>query len=285
MPSQIKLGQFQITILHDGYMEFSPLSVFSSNADYPLLQSFLRSQNLPTNRIVLSNNIPLVRTQTQWILIDGGSGLKFMKTTGSLLQNLYSAGVQPDRINAVVITHAHPDHLWGLITARQETFPNATYFLHHLEWRFWTDPSLIHNSPDYKHFFIRGTQKILQALKHKIQPVQGNTQVLPGITLLDTPGHTPGHSAVMIESQGEMALCVGDTLVHPWTSFEHPEWAFGHDLIPHQACSTRRRLLDMAATDYLNVLGFHLPFPGIGNIVRHKSFYQWLSLDQRQTSH
>ena len=272
-----KVGSFDLAVVSDGFIDIAPLLYFSPNADENQMRAALHDHFLPTDKITVHINVLLINTGTHLVLIDTGSGHSFVEGTGSLLDSLKAANINPLDIDTIVLTHAHPDHAWGIITERnQERFPYATYFIDQLEWDFWTDPTLLSRAPEENHGFIRGAQNNLSPIENKLNKISAQTEVVPGITMIPTYGHTPGHHSVMIESDGESLLCSADTLVHPVTSFAYPEWYFGFDGDPDQAATTRRRLLDMAASDRLRLLCYHLPYPGLGHVVRHQTAYRWI---------
>ena len=272
-----KVGTFDLTVVTDGFIDIAPLLYFSPNADEERMKAALRDRFLPIDKITVHINVLVVDTGRNLVLIDTGSGHTFIKGTGVLSDSLQAAGIDPRDIDTVVLTHAHPDHAWGIINPQnRERFPNATYFIGQLEWDFWTDPTLLSRAPEENHGFIRGAQNSLFPIGHKIQRISRQTEVVSGITMMPTYGHTPGHHSVMIDSCQESLLCSADTLVHPITSFEYPEWYFGFDGDPNQAVTTRRRQLDMAASDQLRLLCYHLPYPGLGHVTRHGSAYRWI---------
>ena len=272
-----KVGTFDLAVISDGFIDIAPLLYFNPNADEEEMIQALRENFLPIDRVTLNINVVVINTGQNLVLIDTGSGPTFIKGTGLLQDRLSSAGLNPLNIDTVVLTHAHPDHAWGIITSQnRERFPNATYFIGQTEWDFWNDPTLLDRAPEENHGFIRGAQKNLRPIESKTQKIRCEAEVVSGITMIPTFGHTPGHHSVMIESAGETLLCTGDTLVHPVTSFAYPEWYFGFDGDPEQAVRTRRRQLDRAASERLRLLGYHLPYPGLGHVARHGLAYRWI---------
>jgi glyoxylase-like metal-dependent hydrolase (beta-lactamase superfamily II) len=145
------------------------------------------------------------------------------------------------------------------------------------ELHFWNDPGLAPNMPSGLFRQVaEGTFAHLERLNDRLRPVAAPGEAVPGIHFLPTPGHTPGHAAVAIESEGELILSTGDLVGDPIFSFERPHWRFGFDWDPDQGVATRRAFLDRAANERARVFGFHLPWPGFGHVARSGDAYRWI---------
>ena len=268
-----KVGAFKLSVISDGCFDIAPLSRFSPNADQATLENTLKTHSLPTDKVTLPINILTIDSGQRRVLIDCGSGHSFVEGTGLFSES--SAAVNPLEIDAIALSHAHPDHVGGLIASdNQYRFPNATCFIDQKEWQFWTDPTL--TLPQDQHSLITTARAALSLIDNNTEKLSTQTEILPGITMLPSYGHTPGHHSVLIESDGESLLCVGDIFPHPLTSFAYPEWGFGFDIDPDQAIATRKRSLDTAASEQLRVFGYHLPYPGLGYVVRRGRSYRWI---------
>jgi glyoxylase-like metal-dependent hydrolase (beta-lactamase superfamily II) len=196
---------------------------------------------------------------------------------GKLAENLQAAGIDRAKITKIVFTHAHPDHLWGVAddvgTLR---FPNASYFVAEKEWNFWMAEDVVKKLPENFQRFALGAKRDLSRIKDKLKTVKPGDDIVSGVRILDTPGHTPGHISLEIAG-GEGLIIVGDVAVNAAVSFAHPEWRLAFDSIPELAIASRRRLLDRSATDKTRLLGSHWPYPGLGAAERKDGAYRFVA--------
>jgi glyoxylase-like metal-dependent hydrolase (beta-lactamase superfamily II) len=274
---RFKLGSFEITSLTDGPIALTPLSILGTNAPEDELRRLLADNFLPTDAANIFTNVMLVNTGRNLALIDAGGG-RWQPTTGRLLQSLAAAGIDPADVDTIVISHGHLDHLWGVADREAGVvhFPNATLHLSEPEWELWSDAGNAASFPDELDWLLEGSVRTLELIADRVEVFKAGAEIVPGIATVDAPGHTPGHSASLIESEGEALLCLGDAAVHPLVSFAHPEWHFGFDMDAEQASAARRRLLDRAATDRLLTTAYHMPFPGLGHVARDGGAYRWV---------
>jgi glyoxylase-like metal-dependent hydrolase (beta-lactamase superfamily II) len=263
----VALGDTEVTVLSDGEIVL-PISTLAPNVDQEELKALLEAAGLPTDRRVGAVNVTLLKRGEETVLIDTGGGMNFMESTGRLSESIEMAGIDPEAVTKVVLTHAHPDHCWGVIDDFEEAerFPNASYLIGAAEWDFWMDPDIASKVPDQLVPFGLGAQRNLMPVAEKTDRVYDGHTVIPGVTMISTPGHTPGHMSVMVDSGGGQLLVTGDALTHQTVSFERPDWHFGFDQIPEQAVETRKTLLGMLAADKVNIIGYHLPWPGMGRV-------------------
>ncbi len=269
---EFSFGDFEITVLSDGEIVL-PVSTLAPKVDPEALKTLLEAAGLPTDRRVGAVNVTLLKHGEDLVLIDTGGGMNFMDSAGRLTDSLELAGVDPDAVTKVVLTHAHPDHVWGIIDDFEESerFPNADYVIGSTEWDFWMDPDILTKVPDTMAPFALGAQRNINPVAEKTERVSDGFAVMPGVTMMATPGHTPGHMSVLVESGGSQLLITGDALTHQVVSFERPDWHFGFDQIPEQAVETRKRLLGMLAADRVGIVGYHLPWPGVGRVEATKA--------------
>ena len=277
-PYSQMLGTLEITVLSDGHLVI-PAPFLAANVERMQLDAALKAAGLSAEIAEPPTNITLIRTGAETILIDTGAGPHFMPTAGKLLANMEAAGIDPASITKVIFTHAHPDHIWGTLDDfdAAPNFPNATYLIAATEWAFWMADDVAAKLPADRQSFAPGAQRNLRRIKDKVRLVKPGENLAPGLRALDTAGHTVGHIAIEVSSGDKGLLVLGDALTHPLISFAHPEWkpaADHHDA--DQAVATRKRLLDRLATDRTPVIGFHLPFPGIGRVERNGSAYRYV---------
>ena len=281
---RFKLGDFEITMLTDG-LNTTPLGFSASNIDEEQLKTYLKANQLPTDQRQSHLNVCLINTGDHLILVDAGSGDNFRDTAGKLTESLEAAGHEREDVDAVIITHGHPDHIWGIIDDFEEEprFPNASYFINPTEWDYWTAEDLETRMPEGFKFFAAGAKRNLSPIAELTSRSKPGTEILPGISTIATPGHTLGHTSVLAESKGEKLLVVGDAITHPLISLEHPEWQPQMDMDKETAVKTRKKLLDMTATDRMIVASYHIPFPGVGYIARNGTSYRWIPLTWQWT--
>jgi glyoxylase-like metal-dependent hydrolase (beta-lactamase superfamily II) len=237
---------------------------------------------LPTNHVRLTFNILLVKFGSEWVMIDSGCGTLFGPAGGRLLANLRAAGIAPELVSAIILTHVHGDHFGGLLDAstKEPLFKNAALFIHKNEYAFWTsaspDLSAMPMDEATKKDFIQGAQNCLAALKPKWQLITGGEKLFDGLEIIDAPGHTAGHITLMISSGTEQVLHIVDTAHHHAISFAHPEWTMAFDAQPELAIATRKKLFDRAAADRLRIFGAHMPFPALGHVRRAGDAFEYI---------
>lgn len=266
---RFRLGGFECTVVSDGMIDLPPHPTFGGNAATEAeVTAALRTALLPTDRLPTNLNCIVVNTGRELVLLDAGVGPQpaFGTGTGRLVQALTAAGIQPAEIDIVAFTHAHPDHAWGIADAAgNDVFPNARYAISSTDFDSWTNEALL-AQPEPVRSFAAGTRAAFLPRRDRFTMLAVNAEVVPGIRAMPTPGHTPGHVSYHLESEGRRLLVLGDVANHHVLALRRPDWPFGFDADPAQASATRRRTLDMAASDRLQVLGYHFPWPGLGHV-------------------
>ncbi|MGM4913176.1 MBL fold metallo-hydrolase [Rhizobium sp. 768_B6_N1_8] len=272
---QLKHGRFDITVLSDGYITLTS-DILMPDGHPDEIGRILGRLGGGVDSAALQTNIPLIRHGNDLILIDTGAGGNFQPSDGRLAANLASVGVDPASITKVVFTHAHPDHSGGTTTAdRSLLFPNAHYYVNEAEWSFWADPEYEAKMPKPLHAFARGAQRDLLAVKDRLTMVKPGDEILSGMNVVSTRGHTPGHISLELAGDGNL-LIAGDVIPNDIISFENPRWHFGFDTEPEVAISNRAALLDKAENEKLRMLGYHWTYPGVGYVERKGSAYRFL---------
>ncbi|SMX40645.1 MBL fold metallo-hydrolase [Maliponia aquimaris] len=270
------LGEAVLTVVSDGHLEI-PAAGLGVNADPEEVKAFLESYFLSTEMNYSHTNHLVVQSGDATVLVDVGSGNRFLPTSGRLMANLESAGIDPASITHVVFTHAHPDHIWGIRDDFDEAiFPDAAYYIGGTERDFWLQDGLVDRvTPDLQQFVV-GAVNSLNVEGAEWELTSDGTEIVPGVRVIDTPGHTPGHMSVVVESGGKQLIALGDCMTHAWMSTTRPDWVGSSDMDAEQTVATRRRLLDMAAADRMAVLGYHFPFPGVGHIAREGDAFRFV---------
>lgn len=276
-PHTFTHGAFEITVLSDGHLEF-PASIHGLGQPPEAVQALLQAAGLDREVLKPAANPALIRAGSDLILVDTGSGDGFQPSAGRMLENLAAAGIEPGAITRVVFTHAHPDHIWGT-TASDGTllFPNAAYYVSAVERDFWMTPDLESTMPREMHPLVAGARANLEAVADRLTVVRPGDDIVSGISVVDTAGHTPGHISLALEGEDGL-LIPADAITEPAIYFAHPEWLFAFDMDGGQAVASRKAILDRAATDRMKMLGFHWPYPGTGFAERHGSAYRFVPL-------
>lgn len=273
---RITQGDFDITVLSDGYFTL-PADIIMPEATPAERTDILKRLGGNADSVPTPANIPVIRTEKDIIVVDVGSGTNFQATAGMFGKNFDIAGIDPNDVTKVVFTHAHPDHTGGTLTqAGALRFPNAEYFVSGKEWAFWTDPDFETKMPKAMHSFARGAQRDLFAVKDRVKLVKDGDDIVTGMRVLDTEGHTPGHISLELAG-GDGMIISADAATNRIVSFEHPGWKFGFDTLADVAIRNRQKLMDRAATDRIKLLGYHWTYPGIGYAERKGTSYRFVA--------
>lgn len=268
-------GNFEVTVMSDGHLVL-PGNVLAPTAPPELLEPLLKEAGITAERMESPTNVTVVRAGSDLIVFDTGSGSGFQPTAGKLMENLKASGIDPASVTKVAFTHAHPDHAWGTVNEQGElNFPNATYHVPEGEWNFWMDKDIFTKVPKEVHPFAEGAQKHLGAAGDRVTIVKPGDEIVAGLVVVDTAGHTPGHASFELKGDGGLIL-VGDAAPSPIVHLAHPEWPFAYDAIPDLAVANRRKLLERAADEKIKLLGFHWPYPGVGHAERKDSGFRYV---------
>lgn len=274
-PFAFKHGAFDVTVVSDGHLVL-PVSMLAPGAPPDQRAILLKAARQTAEQYESPTNITLIRTASDLILVDMGSGDRFMPTAGKLWDNLKAAGIDKAAITKVIFTHGHPDHLWGAVDELDDLVtPDAAFYVGAAEWNFWQGDNAVRGLPAERAGFITGARRNYAAIKKRIAMFKPGDDIVTGLRIIATFGHTQGHCSLELAG-GEGLIVGGDALTHPLISFAHPEWKPAADHVPDQAIETRKRLLDRLATDRSKLIGFHLPYPGLGTVERRDGAYRFV---------
>lgn len=261
-------GEFAVSAVSDGVLYSNHDVILLDRAESERLTGIPYGQPVP-----LDVNAFLIRHRGKLILSDAGSGHTMQPTLGKLPQNLRAIGAAPEEIDIILLTHLHPDHSLGLVDeAGRAVFSKAEVMVHEIEAQFWLDRV---PQPTDSERVARGTKAqraVTAPYRDRIRRIKDG-EVLPGITAMLQPGHTPGHTNYLIQSGGERILMWGDIVHLASVQMARPDATLVFDVEPDVARASRQRVLDFAATEGLVVAGAHLPAPGFGRVVRAGAGY------------
>ena len=274
---RLSLGSREVIVLSDGHMVV-PTSILAENVPQAELAAFLASRSVGPDRMPFHINVALIKTGSDYVLIDAGAGGTWEQTAGKLADSLEAAGIKPEQIGTVVLTHAHPDHIWGLIDDLDNSlrYPNAQYCISAREFDFWTSGESARLTGPIEGI-AAGAKRVMKAIEGRTKRVKPGEEIVPGIAAIDTAGHTPGHISLLVSSGSDKLLVTADAVQNAHVSFAHPDWQPRADMDGARAAKSRRQVLDMAASAKLRVLSYHIPFPGLGRVERKGSAYTWMA--------
>ena len=274
---KFQLGKFEIYSIGDGTLSIAP-ELFGTNTSAAFIENLLELYSLPSDELLAPMNTTLINTGNELILFDTGISA-LIPTGGAIPHTLSQLGISTNDIDSVVYTHAHPDHVGGNLNADGSLmYPNAKFYMSRTEWEFWhglpedTGDAGFNNTRD----FILSK---IDPLDTNLELFSGDVEIIPGITAMNSPGHTPGHSGFLIESDDQHLLITGDAANHHVISLRNPGWHLAFDVDPVLAVESRIATFGWAAEHQVKVLGYHFPFPGLGYVLSSSAFsdrWDWI---------
>lgn len=275
-----KVGEFEVTAVVDG-QNANPLGdAYVSNTPKDTVAKDLEAQFLPKDKVIHTYTPAVINTGSKLVAIDSGLGLgTFAQSKGALGQyqnNLKASGIDASAIDVVIISHFHGDHINGLIGPdNKPMFPNAEIMVPETEWNFWMDESNVSKLPEVAKGQMANPKRVFGALGNKVTKYGDKKELVPGVTSIATPGHTPGHYSHIVSSGSSTLLVQADVTAGAAALFvRNPDWQFVFDTDKADAVATRKKIYDMLATDKMMVQGYHLAFPGVGYVEKSGNGYR-----------
>ena len=278
---RMQLGQFEVTALYDGAIELD--TKLLHNAKPADLNRLLARMFVGNPKMQTAVNAYLINTGDHLVLVDTGAAKLFGPTLGYVLENMRAAGYDPAQVDAVVITHLHGDHMGGINdSAGKPIFPKAAIWVARADHDYWLSEKIAASAPEkMQPFFKMARDTAAPYLASGQWKTFGEGTVLvPGIKAVKASGHTPGHTAYAVESEGKKLLIWGDLVHAHAVQFARPGVSFEYDVDQQQAIATRKAIMQEMATSQSLVAGMHLPFPGLGHVrAEGKGRYAWVPVE------
>jgi glyoxylase-like metal-dependent hydrolase (beta-lactamase superfamily II) len=276
---QLDLGKARLDVISDGSLTL-PGSFIFDNMPKDELAPILERYNQSAEVLTPPCNVTLMRRGDRTILFDVGSGPGFSPNSGILLDSLAALDVAPEDVTDIVFTHAHPDHLWGLLDDFDDPlFAQATYMIGKSEWDYWINPNTVDEIGDARVSFAVGANRRLKLIEDNITFFEDGHEILPGVAARATFGHTPGHMAVEIRDGSETVMILGDCIGNHHVAFAKPEWNSGSDQDEETAANTRVALMDQLSHEKMRIIGYHLVGNGVGYVEKSQDGYVFVPED------
>jgi len=274
---RFKLGEFEITALHEGNFTRPLDASFVKNAELKDVQALLAEHALPTDKITISFTTLLVNTGSKLVLLDTGFADNGGPSNGRTIAQMKAAGIEPKDVDVVLLSHFHGDHLQGArLKDGALTYPNAEIMVPEAEWAFWMDDAKMAAAPEAMKGAFAGVHRVLKPNAKDVTRFTWGAEVVSGITAVEASGHTLGHTAFVIHSGAAKMMYVADITNTPQLFARMPEWRVMFDQDPDKAIVTRKRVLDMAAADKLQLSFYHANFPATGFINKEGAGYRFV---------
>ncbi len=271
---QYKVGDATVTAIYDGVWERPYKANLIANASIDDVKAALGKANLPDAFLTLPFTVSVISQGDELILCDAGTGGQVVPTAGHFMENFKAAGFDPAKVTKILISHCHPDHIYGLMEkdTNAPVFPNAEILISDVEYGWWTDPAVFSKLPDDRKPLAQRIQTVFPTWKN-ITQVSGEKEVAKGLSLVEAPGHTPGHRAFLLASGTAKHMFSNDTMYMPALNIAHPDWLGVFDQDAATAVASRRKMMDRLAADNIGVSGYHFPFPAYGKVMKDGADY------------
>jgi glyoxylase-like metal-dependent hydrolase (beta-lactamase superfamily II) len=277
---RFRVGGLTVTTVHDGFFA-RPLEGFVRNAPLAEVQAAATAAFLPADRQVIPFTITFVSRGDTLAVFDAGNGVTPAgATNGRMIANMAAAGIDPARVTHVIHSHFHGDHVNGLLNAEGgRAFPNAAILVPQAEWEWWTTEANQTRSPEGQRGNFANVARRFAPYQGRVTPFAPRAEVIPGITAVAAPGHTPGHTIFRVADGDAQMMFLADVTNRPEIMMANPDWQIVFDFDGDAAAATRRRVLDMVATDRIRVTGYHYPFPANGYVAKQGNGFRFVPAD------
>jgi len=277
-----KVGSIEVTSVYDGIWRKPHDPTFIKNASIEDTKEALAKAGLTTEFMPIPLTVTVLKIGDKYIMIDSGSGVgQWQANATNLPANMKAAGIDREKISTILVSHFHPDHVWGLMEkgTNAAVFPNAELVVSSTEYKWWTDPSRVEKLPEGRRPAGKRIADVFPTWKNW-KLVEDNAEVAPGVRMIAAPGHTPGHAAFLVTSGKEQLMASNDTMYVPALLAPHPDWQGAYDQDSAMAITTRHKLIDRVIADKMMVCGAHFPFPGRGTFTKDGNAYAFAPLAQ-----
>jgi glyoxylase-like metal-dependent hydrolase (beta-lactamase superfamily II) len=285
-----KVGDVLVTVVSDGKNVFKLEDSFITNAKKDEVSAALEKAYMPPGMMTIYFAPLVLNIAGKVVVIDTGNGAVAKQNSkganGQFADNMMAAGFDPKAVDTVVISHFHTDHVNGLLAADgTPAFPNAEVLVPAAEWKFWMDDGEMSRAPAGRmQSLFKNNRNIFDAgLKRKVTPYDWDKEIMPGLTAVETIGHTPGHTSYVLSSGNDKVFIQSDVTNNPNPFATHPEWHAFFDQDGEQAEKTRRRVYDMVSSEKLLLQGFHYPFPGLAHLEKDGNGYRVIPMPWNPT--
>lgn len=261
-----KVGDIEVISLYDGIWKKSHDENFAVGGTIEEQKAALRNAGLTDEHVPIEFAYTIVKSGGETILIDAGTGGQLAPSAGLGSKGMEAAGIKKSDIKKILISHLHPDHIFGLMNKdNSQVFPDAEIMVGETEFNFWNDPGLIAKLPEFRKPLGQRIQATIGTWKNVTQ-FGDDADLGNGIKAKATHGHTPGHTAFHLSSGNDQTLIIGDLLIVPALFLANLDWQVFFDSDKDQATKTRKKIVDMVVSDGITISGYHFGFPNSGKI-------------------
>ncbi len=272
---RFKVGDAEVTTIYDGIWEKAHDAAFIKNASIEDTKKALVAAKMTDAHVPIPFTVTVVKIKGKYTMFDSGTGGQVQPTAGLMMsQNMKAAGIDPAKISTIIVTHYHPDHIFGLMAkdTNAQVFPNAQIIVPATEQKWWNDPSVFTKLPEARHGLAKRVQATLGTWKN-VTLIEDGKEVVPGITSVASYGHTPGHTSYLVASGKKQLMVLADVTNIPALFVKNPGWHAAFDADAAAAEAVRRKLMDRAIADKIIVTGYHFGMPGAGTIAKDGTGY------------
>ncbi len=271
---RFKVGDIEVTTVFDGAIVRDMSPTFIRNATVDELKASLAAAGLPNEKIPNVYTVTIVKIGDRHIMFDSGNGAGMGNpNVGFLAENMKAAGIDPAKLSTIVVTHFHPDHIYGLMTKENaQIYGETQIVVPEAEYKYWADAGVIATLHESRVGIAKRVQATMPSWKN-LKQIASDAEAVPGVKAVATFGHSPGHTSYLVSSGNQQMMVLGDLTNIPAVNLKNPGWHIFFDQDPQMAEATRRRIFDRVVADRIIVTGYHWGMPGAGTIAKDGNGY------------